>query len=213
MTQICVSELTIITSDNGLSPERRQAIIWTNAGILSIGPLGTNISEILRQIHTFSFKKMHLKTSSAKWRPFCRGLNVLKSLPLKHAIWRQTSWSTLVQVMDCRLLDDKLLDESMLAVSSYALENYHRKIAFISSRLQWVSVRQQNTANTLNLTWSNLNYWTRSNVARLCPERVIQGIHDIYVLLHGLYSLSVKTSYHQIPLSLEAARLYVMTIV
>ena len=33
-------------SDNGLSPGRRQAIIWTNAGILLIGPLGTNINEI-----------------------------------------------------------------------------------------------------------------------------------------------------------------------
>ena len=39
MTHICVSKLTIIDSYNGLSPERRQAIIWTNAGILLIGPL------------------------------------------------------------------------------------------------------------------------------------------------------------------------------
>ena len=51
---ICVSKLTIIGSDNGLSPRRRQAIIWTNAGILLIGPLGTNFSEILIEIHTFS---------------------------------------------------------------------------------------------------------------------------------------------------------------
>ena len=28
----------IVGSDNGLSPVRRQAIIWNNAGILSIGP-------------------------------------------------------------------------------------------------------------------------------------------------------------------------------
>ena len=34
---------------------RRQAIIWTNAGILLIGPLGTNFSEILIEIHIFSF--------------------------------------------------------------------------------------------------------------------------------------------------------------
>ena len=33
----------IIGSDNGLSPVRRQAIIWTNAGILLIGPLGANL--------------------------------------------------------------------------------------------------------------------------------------------------------------------------
>ena len=77
VTHICVSKLTIIGSDNGLSPGRRQAIIWTNAGILSIGLLGTNFNEILIEIHTFSFKKLHLKMSSAKRRPFCLGLNVL----------------------------------------------------------------------------------------------------------------------------------------
>ena len=74
---ICVSKLTIIGSDNGLSPDRRQAIIWTNAGLLLIGPIGTNFSEILIGIQTFSFKKMHLNMSSAKWRPFCLSLNVL----------------------------------------------------------------------------------------------------------------------------------------
>ena len=79
MTHICVGNLTIIGSDNGLSPGRRQAIIQTNAGILLIGPLGTNFSEILIGIQTFSIRKMHLKMSSAKWRPFCLGLNVLIS--------------------------------------------------------------------------------------------------------------------------------------
>ena len=73
---ICVSILTIIGSDNGLSPERRQAIIWTKAGILLIGTLGTNFSEIISKSLTFPFKKMHLKTS-AKWQPFCLGPNVL----------------------------------------------------------------------------------------------------------------------------------------
>ena len=70
----------IISSDNGLSPVRRQVIIWTNAGILLIGPLGTNFSEILVGIQTFSFKKLHLKTSSTKWRLFCLGLNELSSV-------------------------------------------------------------------------------------------------------------------------------------
>ena len=78
VTHICVGKLTIIGSDNGLSPARCQAIIWTNAGILLIGPLGTNFSEILIRIQTFSFTKMHLKMLSAKWRPFCLGLNVLR---------------------------------------------------------------------------------------------------------------------------------------
>ena len=52
VTHICVGDLAIIGSDNGLSPGRRQAIIWTNAGILLIGPLGTNLSEIVIKIHT-----------------------------------------------------------------------------------------------------------------------------------------------------------------
>ena len=78
VTHICVGNLIIIDSDNGLSPGRRQAIIWTNAGILLIRSVGTNFSDFLSEIRAFSFKKMHLKMSSAKWRPFCLGLNVLK---------------------------------------------------------------------------------------------------------------------------------------
>ena len=57
VTHICISKLTIVGSDNGLSPGRRQAIIWTNNGILLIGPLGTHFSEILIEIYTYSFKK------------------------------------------------------------------------------------------------------------------------------------------------------------
>ena len=53
-----INDLTIFGSDNhnGLSPGRRQAIIWTNAGILLIGPLGTNFSKILAK-----FKHFHKK--------------------------------------------------------------------------------------------------------------------------------------------------------
>ena len=80
VTHICVSELTYTGSDNGLSPGRRQAIIWNNAGLLLIEPLGTNFSEILIAIITFSFKKTRLKVSSAKWRPYCLGLNVLMKI-------------------------------------------------------------------------------------------------------------------------------------
>ena len=87
VTHIGVSKLTIIGSDNGLSPSRRQAILWTNGGILLIRPIGTNFNEILSEIHIFSFnfKKMHFKMSSAKWRPFCLGLNVFC-----HTDWNRT---------------------------------------------------------------------------------------------------------------------------
>ena len=81
---ICVGKLTIIGSDNGLSPERRQAIIWTNAAILLITLLGTNFNEMLIKILTFSFMKMRLKVSSEKWRPFCLGLNMSRPSYLGH---------------------------------------------------------------------------------------------------------------------------------
>ena len=61
VTHICVSKVSIIGSDNVLSPDRRQAIIWTNAGIMEIWTLGTNFNEII----------------IGKWRLFCLGLNVL----------------------------------------------------------------------------------------------------------------------------------------
>ena len=112
VTHICVSKLTITGSDNGLSPDLRQAIIWTNAGLLLIGPLGTNFSEILIEILTFSFKKMRLKVSSAKWRPFCLGLNVLnltvnivhlvEIIPKQHSIITVTSSWTRWR-LDCLL--------------------------------------------------------------------------------------------------------------
>ena len=70
-------KLSITGSDNGLSSDRRQAIIWTNASILIIGTLGTNFNEILIEIHKCSFRKIPFKMSSGKWRPSCLGLNVL----------------------------------------------------------------------------------------------------------------------------------------
>ena len=79
VTHICISKLTILGPDNGLSPGRHQAINWTNAGILLIWHLGTNFIEILIEIQTFSFEEKRLKMSSVKWRPFCLGLNVLKT--------------------------------------------------------------------------------------------------------------------------------------
>ena len=76
MTRICASNLTIIGSDDGLSPGRRQALTWTNCGILLIGPLETNLKKIVIEINTFSFKKLHLnhKLKKTTW-------GMLSSLP------------------------------------------------------------------------------------------------------------------------------------
>ena len=69
-THICVSEITIIGTDNGLSPGRHQAIIWINAGLLQIGHLGKASMIFFIKTHTFSLKKIHLIMSPGKLRPF-----------------------------------------------------------------------------------------------------------------------------------------------
>ena len=58
----------MIGSDGGLSHGWHQAIIWTNAGILLIGTLGINFSEIWIK-YIFSFEKMGLKMI-VNWPPF-----------------------------------------------------------------------------------------------------------------------------------------------
>ena len=74
-THICVGKLIIIGSDNGLSPCLSpgwgQAIIWTNAGILLIGPLGTNFSEILIEIKENVFESVICEMAAILSRPQC----------------------------------------------------------------------------------------------------------------------------------------------
>ena len=113
VTHICVGKLIIIGWDNGLSPDRRQAIISTNAGLLSIGPLRTYFSENLIKIQQFPLKKIHMKMSSAKWRSSCLGLNVLKMylfpcVFLKcpccgEIIWRKAHTRRLIWAIRCAL--------------------------------------------------------------------------------------------------------------
>ena len=77
VTHIYFSKIIIIDSDNTLSAGRRQAIIWTSGGMLLTRTLGIYFGEILIEINTFSFKKMHLTMSTVKWRLFRLGLNEL----------------------------------------------------------------------------------------------------------------------------------------
>ena len=122
MTHICVSKLTIICSDNGLSPGRRHAIIWTNAWILLTGPLGTKFSEILLESCKFSFKIMYLKLSSYNLRQFCVGpnemifgLNVSEALlcihnSLGYSVW----WICVSNVLTIRFASLSIFDLSVL---------------------------------------------------------------------------------------------------
>ena len=100
VTYICFSKLTIIGSDNGLAPRRRQTIIWTDDGILLIGPLGTNFSEILIGMQTFSFKctwkcslrnGLHFVSASMCWYQSCPHSLWLGMITSKHTqlIWER----------------------------------------------------------------------------------------------------------------------------
>ena len=81
----------LVVSDDGLALSR-----WTNVGILSIGPLGTNFSENLIVLQTFSFKKTHLKMLSGKRRPFCLSLNVLNVEHISHFVQAPLCWMILM---------------------------------------------------------------------------------------------------------------------
>ena len=90
-----------ISSGNGLSPVRRQAITWTNhAGLLSVGLMGTNFSEIRIGILSFLFKKMNLKLSSA---------NIATILPRRRWVNSRVSWSQPWIVTLLPLLPDNCL--------------------------------------------------------------------------------------------------------
>ena len=98
MTHIYVNKSTIIGSENGLAPRRCQDNIWSNAGILFIGPLETNFRGILIEIHTFSFKKKHFKMSSGKCQPFfsasmCKQTCLVICSVRDQKQSRQISWS------------------------------------------------------------------------------------------------------------------------
>ena len=138
MTHICVSKLTIIGSNNGLSPGRRQAIIWTNAGLLSIGPMRTYFSENLIKIQQFSLKKMHVKMSSAKWRSSCLGLNVLITIDCRELMSRvredghrimdaQPSEATVGNMVRRGRSEDRQLQQSLFVTSNISSVILHKR--------------------------------------------------------------------------------------
>ena len=136
MTHICIGKLTIIGLDNGLLPKWHQAIIWTSAGILLIGPSGTNFCEILIGVQIFSFKKMYWKMSDARWHPFCLCLNVLT--PCGLVIWHHKSGSILSWAMVYCQFSIKPLPEAMSTF--YQLCKISIKIAKFSWNPDWGNV-------------------------------------------------------------------------
>ena len=182
LTQICVGNLTFIGSDNGLSPGRRQAIIWTNYGILLIGPLGTNVSEISIEILTFSFKKKRLKVSSAKCRPYCLGLNVL--IPLRSHRLNQR-WLCVDQMLGPNL--NEILFGLIENVSPKKISPYMVKVTWQLTYFPWTRLWSLSTniggaiikmnevvSNQLfhiKITVEQGRYWETRDVFLLLPKQ------------------------------------------
>ena len=103
VTHICVGRLAIIGSDNGLSPEWRQAIMWTNAGILLFVPLGTNFGEkfnrnsnIFIEENTFENVVCEMFISSRpRCKPFSAGPVCIQTLPLSSLCQQVTQHLTI----------------------------------------------------------------------------------------------------------------------
>ena len=118
MTHICVHKLSIIGSDNGLSPARRPAIIWTNAGILlTLNVRGPSYLGLTRSISWLLVPRLLASPGHQQpWYWLCRiGRSLsyprryfnylcrLDSLWPSDALWRKRSGSTLAHVMACCL--------------------------------------------------------------------------------------------------------------
>ena len=175
VTHICVSKLIIIGSDNGLSPGRRQAITWTNVGILLIGPLGTKVREILSGIISFSFV---CETAAIMSRPQCvdsfsPGQNgrhlpedIIKCVYMNEKLYISIHISlkfvhkgpidnipALVQIMAWRRPGDKPLSEPMLTQITYA---------YMWHLGRWVKLRSHEISFVHNICFSCsivLKFW------------------------------------------------------
>ena len=135
-----IGKLNMIGSDNGILPSRCQVVIWTNAGIRT---LGTNFSEIFRKIDTFSFKKMHLKMSSGKCLPFCFGLNLIQisSMLVEYFIQYGVMFDSVTRVpphWTCNIYQYCFLylfltDHKLTVISDLMIAMYERHIKYMES--------------------------------------------------------------------------------
>ena len=120
-----------------MAPDRRKAISWTNAGLLLIGPLGRNRSEILSEILTFLFKKIRLKLPSAEAGMVANAVRMINTLRLERN----------------GLTGNNFLKKSFILIKIYKVSSkmahgFNGEPAIIGSDIGWGHRRQ-------NITWTN----------------------------------------------------------
>ena len=126
-------------------------LVWTIAGILLIGPLGINLSEILIEINIYFHSRKCI------WK--CRLQNgVCSSCPQwvnslwpSDTIWRQRSWSTLAQVTACCLTTPRhYLNQCWLVISKVELHSSKGKFTRVTSAInhwEYLLVKYRKTSN------------------------------------------------------------------
>ena len=157
VTHICVGKLTNIGSDNGWSPGRRQTIIWTNAGILLIGPLGTNFSEIL-------IKNLHFHSRKCMWKcrlengvhfvsaSMCKALSHRARDPSQRSAWPQrpsTPTHFCVSDTECQSLTPHWHDQLKTTMCEVAFSSEQTGIMIYIKRVQKPKIGSWPDNNTL----------------------------------------------------------------
>ena len=135
----------------------RQAIIWTSAGLLSTGPLVTNCSEILIKTQHFPFRKLRLKMSSAKWRPFRIGLNELRGRGVAEGL-KAYCTSSRKEVKSINIHDDVIKWKHFPRYWPFARE-IHRSPVNSPHKGQW------RVALMFPLIYSWINGWANNDEA------------------------------------------------
>ena len=116
-------------SGSGFLPVLWKAITWTNVNLSLVEPLGTDFSEIWKKSLQFSIEKTHLNMLSAKWLPFCFGLNVLIYSDHGGKQWQHTLGNTIfVRLQLVHFLVVLVSNVSMFYTLSVLLANKNCKI-------------------------------------------------------------------------------------
>ena len=123
----------ITGSGNGLSPVRRQAITWTNTGLLSIGPMRTNFSEIWN-LNSIIFIQ---ENAFEEWLQFCSGSD-------------EINYAIIIPILAGRLFGIKPLSEPM---PPYCQLNHQGQISVTFQSTKRYFIEKKMNLNMLSAQW------------------------------------------------------------
>ena len=136
VTHICYNNINTIGSNTVLPPWWCQAITLTNVGILLIWPLAANFSEMLIEIHTFAFKKMHRKCRLRKCRLHLRLFCVrYEDHTVQNGVWFHRQASNL---RTGRIYQLSKMSTVFATAGQLYLPNVHFILEIWNTKCKWV---------------------------------------------------------------------------